>query len=74
MGKRLRCFEDVWAIRTILPDGTCEVEGYWTVGQVECRCGAQIDLDRDVEEYEPETGKITAWGPGQGVCDKCYLS
>ncbi len=73
MGNRLRCYEDVWAVRTRLPDGSFNVEGSWTAGQVICDCGAEIDLDRDVVAWEEFTGKIVEWGPGQGVCEKCHL-
>ncbi len=69
----MKCIEDKWAIRLRQPNGEYEVEGCWTYGQVYCQCDAALDLDADVEEWEPSTGRITAWGPGQAVCEACGL-
>jgi hypothetical protein len=57
-------------VRDRLDDGTFHVEGERIAGEADCpRCGKRIELTQDVDEYEPETGRVTDWGPAQGVCE-----
>ncbi len=62
-----------YIIRSLQANGEYDVEGARTIGSVECECGAEVELEQDVEAWEPETGKIVEWGPGQGVCEACHL-
>lgn len=62
-----------YIIKRRLANGEIEVEGARFIGSVDCRCGAEVELYQDIDAWEPETGKIVDWGPGQGVCDPCGL-
>lgn len=56
-------------VREKKPDGTFEVESWRENGSAECpRCGGEVKLFEDVEEYEVDTGRITCWGPGTAEC------
>ena len=59
--------------RTRNADGTYHVEGTRDNGTIECECGAIIPMTEDVVEYEVYTGRVTDWGPAQGVCGVCSL-
>ncbi len=60
--------------RTRRPDGSYHVTGERVLGEIECsRCGEKIIMTDDVEGWETFSGKVTAWGPGQAVCEACHL-
>ncbi len=60
--------------RTRNADGSYHVTGERVLGEIECiRCGATLVMTDDVEGWETYTGKVTAWGPGQAVCEACGL-
>lgn len=63
--------------RTQQDDGTWRVSGWRDAGVAECPdCHKDIDLIEEVEEWEANTGRITAggWGLPHGYCESCHLA